>query len=208
MLRTRILLVFLSLFLGTFPSLLAQQLKDVPSDALKRGMKAPELSFESVVQGPTSGRIEWKALRGRVVVLEFWGTWCPPCIAGIPHLNELVARYKGKPVQFIAVGHENQRKVEWFLKKKPIDSWVVSDTSLSMYKSYTAFGIPYAVIVDQNGVVAAVLNPRNVDEGVIDAVLAGKSPVYPALTADSYWNPVTAAEYFLKVGKEGPPVEK
>ena len=180
-----------------------QQLTQVPADALKPGDRAPALEFEFVVQGPSE--VNWKTLTGKVVVLDFWGTWCPPCVADIPHLNEMVSRYKGKAVQFIAVGHENPRKVAWFLKKHPIDAWVALDTDLSVYKSYFAFGIPHAVIVDQKGTVAAVLSPHDVNPEVIDAVLGGKRPSYPALSGNAYWNPETASEYFLKVGQEEPP---
>ena len=43
------------------------------------------------------------SLKGKVVVLEFWTTWCGPCVAAIPHLNELSEKYADKPVQFIAI---------------------------------------------------------------------------------------------------------
>lgn len=184
-----------------------QQLKEVPTDALKAGDRAPSLEFEFVIQGPSPREVTWKTLQGKVVILDFWGTWCPPCVADIPHLNTLVSHYKGKAVQFIAVGHENPRKVGWFLKKHPIDAWVALDTDLSVYKTYFAFGIPHAVVVDQQGTVAAVLSPHDVSPEVIDAVLAGRRPSYPPLTGEAYWNPETAAQYFLKVGQEEPPAQ-
>lgn len=55
--------------------------------------------------------------------------------------------------------------------------------------------------------VAAVLNPKDLSEAVIDAVLAGRVPTYPALTADNYWEPEMAAKYFLQVGQEEPPTK-
>ena len=183
----------------------SQQLKEIPSYALKRGDKAPPLGFEFMLQGPAPSEVNWNTLRGKVVVLDFWGTWCAPCVADIPQLNELAVHYGKERVQFIAVGHENPRKVKWFLQKHPIDAWIALDTDLSVYKDYTAFGIPHSVIVDQNGKVAAVLNPKDLTIAVIDAVLAGKSPSYPPLTAEAYWEPEGAAKYFLEVGKEEPP---
>lgn len=206
--RSQIALLFLALIFPTISQQAsAQQLQEVPADALKPGDHAPALGFEFVVQGPRPSEVNWKSLRSKVVVLEFWGSWCAPCVAGIPHLNELVSRYKEKGVQFIAVGHENPRKVAWFLKKHPIDAWVALDRDLSVYKAYTAFGIPHAVVVDQKGIVAAVLNPSDLTDAVIDAVLAGRVPTYPPLTAEAYWNPDTAAHYFLKVGEEEPPAQ-
>ena len=198
---------FVLLFLAFVLGLGGQQLKEIPANALKRGDQAPPLGFAFMIQGPSPAHVNWQTLRGKVVILDFWGTWCAPCVAGIPHLNDLAAHYRGEKVQFIAVGHENPRKVKWFLEKHAINAWIALDTDLSLYKAYTAFGIPYAVVVDQRGVVAAVLNPKDLTEQVIDAVLAGRAPVYPALTAQAYWNPETAAEYFLKLGQEEPPAK-
>jgi thiol-disulfide isomerase/thioredoxin len=185
----------------------SQQLKEIPPYALKRGDDAPPLKFEFILQGPPPSDVNWHSLQGKVVILDFWGTWCAPCVAGIPHLNELASHYGTGRVQFIAVGHENPRKVAWFLKTHPITAWIALDTALSVYKDYTAFGIPYSVVVDQNGKVAAVLNPKDLTEVVIDAVAAGRVPTYPALTAAAYWEPETAAKYFLEVGKEEPPLK-
>jgi thiol-disulfide isomerase/thioredoxin len=199
--------VFLVLLLTVGLELWSQQLKEVPANAPKRGDPAPPLRFEFSVQGPQPSEVNWQVLHNKVVILDFWGTWCAPCVADIPHLNELASHYRAKPVQFIAVGHENPRKVAWFLKKHPMDAWIVLDTDLSVYKAYSAFGIPHAVVVDQGGVVAAVLNPKDLTEPVIDSILAGKPPVYPPLTADAYWNPETTAPYFLKVGQEEPPAK-
>ncbi len=195
------------LILAATPGLWSQQLKEVPPNALKRGDPAPALEFEFEVQGPLPAEVNWKALHGKVVILDFWGTWCVPCVADIPHLNELSSHYRGKTVQFIAVGHENPKKVTWFLKKHPMNMWIALDMDLSVYKDYSAFGIPHAVVVDQNGVVAAVLNPKDLSVSVIDAALAGKIPIYPPLTAEAYWNPETAAQYFLEVGKGEPPAK-
>jgi thiol-disulfide isomerase/thioredoxin len=183
----------------------AQQLKEVPKDVLKVGDPAPPLVFETVLQGPAPPDIDWKSLAGKVVILDFWGSWCAPCVERIPHLNELAAHYEGKPVQIIAVGHENARKAAWFLMKHPISGWVALDTDLSVYKSYTAWGIPYAVIVDQKGTVAAILHPNHLNSEVVDAVLAGKTPDYPKLGEGAYWDPDGAAKWFLEVGKEEPP---
>ncbi len=183
-----------------------QQLKEVPANALKRGDPAPPLGFEFVVQGPRPSDANWQGLHGNRDS-RLLGNTVRSCVADIPHLNQLASHYREKPVQFIAVGHENPRKVAWFLKKHPIDAWIALDTDLSLYKAYTAFGIPYTVVVDQKGIVAAVLNPEDLTERVIDAVLAGRVPAYPPLKAGAYWDPETAAQYFLKVGREEPPAK-
>lgn len=182
-----------------------QALKVVPSYALKSGDQAPPLNFDAILQGPQPSAVNWQMLRGKVVILDFWGTWCAPCVADLPRTNDLIAKYRDKPVQFVAVGHENALKVEYFLKKRPINTRVALDPKVAVFRSYTAFGIPHAVVVNEKGVVAAVLIPGDLTEKVIDDVLAGKTPTYPPLPPNAYFNPDTAADYFIKVGREPPP---
>jgi thiol-disulfide isomerase/thioredoxin len=60
---------------------------------------APEFDLEKV----TGGRVRSADLKGKVVVVDFWATWCVPCKVEIPHYNELIARMKGKNFAFIGV---------------------------------------------------------------------------------------------------------
>ena len=62
------------------------------------GEAPPAITLEEVLQAPAGARASWEALEGKVVVLEFWATWCGPCVAAIPHLNELSDKYKDKPI--------------------------------------------------------------------------------------------------------------
>src|SRR5262245_37427861 len=92
----------------------------IPAAEPTVGAEPPPLQLEKVLQAPAGARASWDALQGKVVVLEFWATWCGPCITAIPHLNELADAFKDKPVQFIAITDEDEKVVAPFLKRKPI----------------------------------------------------------------------------------------
>jgi thiol-disulfide isomerase/thioredoxin len=68
-----------------------------------------ELSFEEATSGEP---VDMSQLRGKVVVVDFWATWCGPCIAEMPHMKKLYAAYKDKGVEFIGVSLDNPRNEE------------------------------------------------------------------------------------------------
>ena len=108
------------------------------------------------------------------MVLEFWATWCAPCIEQIPHLNELVAKFAGRPIQFISITDEDRLIVSKFLAARPISGWVALDPRRSQFDAYTVNGIPHTVIVDANGMVAGITDPHSVTEAVLNKLLDGK----------------------------------
>jgi uncharacterized protein (TIGR03435 family) len=174
----------ISLLLATFacrkqeeePAVLASPVKGVAASSgnLKAGMPAPELDFEQVLQAPEGTKANWETLRGKAVVLEFWATWCGPCVAAIPHLNELAEKYAGKPLQFISITNEKEDTVAKFLKRKPIKAWVGLDTKQTVSRAYGVSGIPVTVLVDAQGKLAGFTYPTQVTEKVLDDLLAGR----------------------------------
>ena len=78
----------------------------------KIGDAPPDLTLTRTIQGPGATEISWEKLRGNVVVLEFWVTWCGPCVQAIPHWNELVDEFHDKPVRFLSVTSENESAVK------------------------------------------------------------------------------------------------
>jgi thiol-disulfide isomerase/thioredoxin len=144
------------------------------SGKLAVGMPAPALSLTKVLQAPAGTKASWEALRGKAVVLEFWATWCVPCVAAFPHINELAGKYKDKPIQFIAITTETEQQVTKFLKKKPLATWIGLDTDRSVSKAYDITGIPVTVLVDAQGNLAGFTYPTEVNEKVLDDLLAGR----------------------------------
>ena len=139
------------------------------------GKPAPELHLETILPPAPAAPPSWDTLKGTAVVLEFWATWCAPCIEQIPHLNELVAKFAGRPIQFISITDEELPVVSKFLAARPISGWVALDPRRSQFDAYTVNGIPHTVIVDANGIVAGITDPHSVTEAVLNKLLAGKA---------------------------------
>jgi uncharacterized protein (TIGR03435 family) len=151
------------------------------------GKSAPPLHLSKVLQAPADARANGEALRGKVVVIDFWATWCGPCVRSIPHWNELVDAFKDKPVQFLAISDENEQVVAAFLKRTPIHSWVGLDgLGQSMRDLYRIEGIPTTVLVNQKGAVVAVTHPARLEAKDIDEILrTGNSSLLPPAERDA-----------------------
>jgi len=144
------------------------------------GQPAPPLAFTQLYGAPSGAKTDWPSLKGKVVVLEFWATWCAPCIAEIPHLNELADSLAASNVQFISVDDEDPAVVQEFMGKKHMAGWVGLDTTKKIFDDYGVQERPTTIIIDTNGLVAARLNPELVQKDQLVALAAGKPFVPPA----------------------------
>jgi len=154
-------------------------------DLVRKGELAPQLALTGLINAPVKELKNIEELKGKVVVLEFWATWCEPCVANIPHFNALVDKYKDKPIVFISVTDEPDDKVAEFLKATPLKGWVAPGAQAAVFKSYRVFGRPHTVIIGRDSKVAAVTYPDQVTDAAIDLLLAGQAPVFGAQSADA-----------------------
>jgi len=143
------------------------------------GQPAPALTFTNLLQAPVGAKTDWSSLRGKVVVLEFWATWCGGCIEEIPHLNSLIESLAANKIQFIAVDDEDPAIVQKFLRKTPINGWLGFDTSAKIIGAYDAKIRPRTVVIDTKGRVAAILDPHQLTSDQLVALASGKPVVFP-----------------------------
>jgi uncharacterized protein (TIGR03435 family) len=146
------------------------------------GQAAPTIKMAKWLQAPASIHEAWPA--GKVVVLEFWSTWCGPCVAAFPHLNELSEKFKDQPVQFIAVTDEKESVVRAFLKKASVKAWIglSADPIFGEKIGYGIYAIPHTVVIDAQGRIDAVTSPQELNAALIEQCLAGQ-PVLPSADA-------------------------
>jgi uncharacterized protein (TIGR03435 family) len=162
-------------------SILGVGLSMSETDTYKVGDIAPPLTFEELLQAPDGAIDDPSLLKDKVVVLEFWATWCGPCIVAIPELNELAEQFKDKPVQFVSITDEKRAHVEKFLEQRPINTWVALDTDRSMFHAYNITGIPLTILIDRKGKIAGMTSPVSVTNSVLEKLVAGEPIAVPSL---------------------------
>jgi thiol-disulfide isomerase/thioredoxin len=141
----------------------------------KPGALAPELGFDHLLQASTGAKADWTSLHGKVVVLEFWATWCAPCIGEIPVLNSLVSSVDPAKVQFISVDDEDPAVVEAFLKKKPITGWIGIDTSRHVFERFGVESRPTTMVLGPDArVVSTTIRPEELKPSQLLALAEGK----------------------------------
>ena len=169
----RVVLIFLAVGLLRTVSLWAHPASGTP---------APSLDSLRLLQAPDGARADWASLKGKVVVLEFWATWCSPCVASLPHLNQLVASLDPAKFQFISIDDEDRKVVETFLTRKRTSGWVGTDTAGRIFAAYGVNSRPTTVIVDGRGKIVAVTEVDSVSAADLQAVAAGKKVAFkPAM---------------------------
>ncbi len=100
--------------------------------------------------------LQLSALRGRVVLLDFWATWCPPCVAEIPHFRELYANYKHQGFEIIgfSLDEGGEKVVRSFVKEHEI-GYPIAMGNHDIAQAYGGIhGLPTTLLIDKKGNVA------------------------------------------------------
>ncbi len=141
---------------------------------LNVGDAAPPITLDELVQAPNDASADLESLRGQVVMLEFWATWCAPCLKAMPHVNDLHRQFAERGVQVIAITREEPALVKRFLKDGAIEPWVGIDADATTSRAYGITAIPTTVLIDRQGRVAAITSPDKVTPETLSALVAGK----------------------------------
>lgn len=139
---------------------------------LKPGESIPALHASGWINGPPLNNDE---LKGRIVVIDAWATWCGPCRAKAPHLAEIHRRYKDQGVVFIGLtdeGAESLPAIEQFIKESGI-SWPNGFGAGQTLAAFQHEGIPAVWVVGRDGhVVWNSDSPGEIEDGIERALAA------------------------------------
>jgi thiol-disulfide isomerase/thioredoxin len=145
------------------------------------GQPAPLYVFSEIVSAGSMGvpasvaDLTPDRLRGKVVVLDFFATWCAPCVASIPNTNKLLEDLRNQPVVVLAISNEERPVLERFIAEKPMRATLVRDAGGQTYANYSIAGLPFVVIIGRDGRIAAFTHPSRLSRELIEGVLRGGS---------------------------------
>jgi thiol-disulfide isomerase/thioredoxin len=156
---------------------------------IARADSAPKLSLKDL-SGHTQ---KLSAQRGRIVVLNFWATWCGPCKDELPRLSKLSQSYAGKNVRFVAVSIDaakDRAKIEPLLRRLNLDLevWVGADLD-TLEKFRLGNVVPGTIVIDETGEVVTRVTGEARDEDVrtsLDWLLQGRAGPSPASFVKRY----------------------
>ncbi len=118
------------------------------------GTVAPNFTLTSIDQKV----ISLYDLRGKVVVLDFWASWCPPCVASLPKLMKVAKDERNSSVAFFTINVGEEREtVEGFLKKQKLSPTVLLDENGNVSKLFGIQMIPQTIVIGKDGIIKKTL---------------------------------------------------
>jgi peroxiredoxin len=129
-----------------------KRIQDVGLMPLKEGTKIVDFELEDL----SGNKVKLSSFSGKVVFLNFWATWCPPCREEMPSMQKLHLEFKDKGLEVVAVDiQEDQQTVESFFKEHELTFTGLLDTDGQTAQSYGVRSIPTSYIIDREGNVIA-----------------------------------------------------
>lgn len=118
------------------------------------GKAAPDFELQNL----DGQSISLSDLKGKPVLINFWATWCGPCVSEMPYIQEIYGEWSGKGLMVLAINMgESSSKVEQFLQDHNLSLPVLLDTKAVVARMYVKRGIPTTVFIDKEGIIREIV---------------------------------------------------
>ncbi|MGC8842667.1 MAG: TlpA family protein disulfide reductase [bacterium] len=124
------------------------------------GQQAPDLALRDL-EGKS---YRLSDLKGKVILLDFWATWCPPCREELPVIEKLHQDFKGKGLLVLGISNEEKGVVEEFVRRNGLTFPILLDEKGEAGRKYKVVAIPRVILIDKKGKIRKDIvgyNPRN-----------------------------------------------
>jgi len=137
---------------------------------LKRGDHFPDMLIKSITHAPVKSLDLNNIKDGKYYILNFWGTWCSPCLPEMDSLAKLQKTYKDK-IQIIGISDDNEERKQNYLKKKPSALWLATDTSYLLANMFGFRTVGQAAIISPDKKIVALVMTDSINRKLIDRLL-------------------------------------
>lgn len=138
------------------------------------GEMAPELGLTAILGEGQKEPPSLASLKGKVVVLEFWATWCGACLAHMPSANALVEEFADEDLVYLTITAEDIATVERFMERRGRRGLIGIDANETAFSTYDPVAVPHMVLIDREGRIAASTYANQVTAPVLRSLLAGE----------------------------------
>ena len=132
------------------------------------GDNVPNIQVRHIING--AGNVLVNALKGKVIILDFWATWCSPCVAALARFESLQKKFGDKLV-VLAVSDELPERLKQFITNRPTTLLISSDTGNSFQALFPHRTIPHTILIGIDGKVNAITDAENITPEIIQLAL-------------------------------------
>ena len=139
-----------------------------PPPSPREGFSAPDFTLETL----NGEQISLSELRGKVVLVNFWASWCPPCRAEMPAIESVYRSYKGLGLEVLAVNTTNQDDVTAaaaFVQELGLSFPIPLDHAGAVSASYNLRGLPSSYFIDRQGIIRSVVVGGPMSEALVQS---------------------------------------
>jgi len=149
--RIAIIPIILGLVIGGTPAGADLWTNDVRPD---EGHFAPDFALRTL-EGNTVRLSEYRGQK--VVLINFWATWCPPCRLEMPTMQQIYSEYKSRGFEILAVNIEPdaQQEIRDFIKELRLTFPIALDSDMKVSRKFRVIGLPVSILIDRQGIIRA-----------------------------------------------------
>lgn len=140
----------------------------------KIGLEVPNLKLEPILNYKQKS-IQLDDIKNKVIIIDFWATWCSPCVRALSHMDSLQSKFKDDLLVFAVTSSDSYERIEKFLEKFETNLPIVVDTTQTIKKEFPHRVISHTVIIGKDRKVKAVTTPEKITEEVVQKVIRRES---------------------------------
>jgi thiol-disulfide isomerase/thioredoxin len=143
-----ILAIVVTIIAGCGPSTTSE------APSIPTGVRKGNKSIQLIAQDVQGNMVYLNSFQGKVVMLNFWATWCSPCVSMIPHEKEIAQKYQNRPFVILGISADHERQtLHEFLTKNEIKWPTFHDNTSSLRRNWEINSIPTILLIDHERII-------------------------------------------------------